>query len=489
MLATKTTSCIETSTRWGSPDASAVSAANAVSGPVWAYADGSLHRTGGRSGSPVQYMFPLAAITPRSDPRQRARGPTRPNGVTLTHTASGARSGSSTSAPGKPGVSITTSVVASSDANRASSGPSTTRLVLPALQAMNRCGSAARSGSPSGSSTRTTAAPRSPRMRPAIAAGSPARSTTRVAPRSGLGDRPDIGVRLLWPRTPPMGVSLRRNGMSKYRIVSADAHILEPPDIWKNWLPEKYQQKAPQLAKDAEGGDAWEFAGSAQPDPIGLTATPGMPFDQFRWMGVTYEEARAGCYNGAERAKDMATDGVDAEILFPPQRTVGHFLGDDDDDFVMAGIEAYNNFLFEEFCAPDPTRLVGMAQIPSLGIDAAIDGLRKAKARGAKGVVIGNWPAGGDDISEDDDAFWAAAVDEGMPVTIHILLLSRRARQAQRAAAKKAGGNRLYGGGSAAAKAKAVGGLGSVFSLVPGHISQLVFTGVFDRFPDLQIVL
>ena len=108
--------------------------------------------------------------------------------------------------------------------------------------------------------------------------------------------------------------------------------------------------------KDAEGGDAWEFAGSAQPDPIGLTATPGMPFDQFRWMGVTYEEARPGCYNGAERAKDMDIDGVDAEILFPPQRTVGHFLGDEDDDFVMAGIEAYNNFLFEEFCAPDPTR-------------------------------------------------------------------------------------------------------------------------------------
>ena len=276
--------------------------------------------------------------------------------------------------------------------------------------------------------------------------------------------------------------------MSKYRIVSADAHILEPPDIWKNWLPEKHRDKAPKLVKDADGGDAWEFAGSAQPDPIGLTATPGMPFDKFRWTGVTYEEARPGCYDGAARAEDMRIDGVDAEILFPPQRTIGHFLGDEDDDLVAAGVEAYNNFLFEEFCAPDPSRLVGMAQIPSLGIDAAVDGLRKAKARGAKGVVIGNWPAGGDDISEEDDAFWAAAVDEGMPVTIHILILSRRARIAQRAAAAKAGGSRVYGsGGSQAAKAKAVGGLGSVFSLVPGHLSQLIFTGVFDRFPELQV--
>ena len=82
----------------------------------------------------------------------------------------------------------------------------------------------------------------------------------------------------------------------------------------------------------------------------------------------------------------MDIDGVWAEVLFPPQRTMSHFLGDDDDDFVLAGVEAYNNFLFEEFCAPDPTRLIGLAQMPSIGIDTAIDALRKAKARGAKGV-------------------------------------------------------------------------------------------------------
>ena len=25
------------------------------------------------------------------------------------------------------------------------------------------------------------------------------------------------------------------------RIVDADCHILEPPDIWEIWLPEKYR--------------------------------------------------------------------------------------------------------------------------------------------------------------------------------------------------------------------------------------------------------
>jgi predicted TIM-barrel fold metal-dependent hydrolase len=280
--------------------------------------------------------------------------------------------------------------------------------------------------------------------------------------------------------------------MPKYTIVDGDTHILEPPDIWKTWLPSRYQEKAPKLVKDADGGDGWLFAGATDPDPIGLTATPGMPYDQFRWTGVTYDQARPGCYDGAERLKDMDLDGVDACVIFAPQRTIGHFLGDEDDDFVLAGVDAYNNFLAEQFCQPDRSRLIGLAQIPSLGIDTSVDYLRKATARGFKGVVISNWPNGGDSISDEDDAFWAAACDEGLPVTIHINLVSRRARQSQRKAAQAAaakGNKGIYGGKSAAANAKAVAGLGSVFSVVPNTIGQLIFTGVFERFPELRILM
>ena len=274
--------------------------------------------------------------------------------------------------------------------------------------------------------------------------------------------------------------------MDQHRIVDADCHILEPPDIWTNWLPERYQDKAPKLVKDHAGGDAWLTAVGGDPDPIGLVSTPGMAFDDFRWFGVTYEEARTGCYNGVERLKDMDIDGVYAEVLFPPQRTMSHFLGDDDEDFVLAGVDAYNNFLFEEFCAPDPNRLIGLAQIPSLGVDQAIDALRKAKARGAKGVIISNWPSGGDNLSRDDDPFWAAAVDEGIPVSIHINIISRKQRAAQRKASAAAG-NTLYDMTSEATRAKAIGGMSHVFSMAAGAITSMLFTGVYDRFPELQI--
>src|SRR5258706_12818182 len=182
----------------------------------------------------------------------------------------------------------------------------------------------------------------------------------------------------------------------------------------------------------------------------------------------------------------MDIDGVAAEILFPPQRTMSHFLGDEDEDFVLAGVEAYNNFLFEEFCAADPKRLIGMAQIPSLGIDSAVDGVRKAKARGAKGVLISNWPAGGESLSRDDDPFWAAAVDEGLPVTIHINIISRKSRMSSRKAAA-ARGNALYNMQSEATRAKAIGGMSHVFAMGTGAMTDPIFTGVFERFPELQI--
>ena len=155
--------------------------------------------------------------------------------------------------------------------------------------------------------------------------------------------------------------------------------------------------------------------------------------------------------------------------------------------FVLAGVEAYNNFLFEEFCAPDRSRLVGMAQIPSTGIDDAVAGLRAAKARGAKGVLISNWPAGNANLSRDDDPFWAAAAEMGMPVTIHINIISRAQRSASRRAAATTG-NRLYDMASEATRAKAIGGMSHVFSMTTGAMTDLIFTGVFERFPELQVV-
>ena len=140
-----------------------------------------------------------------------------------------------------------------------------------------------------------------------------------------------------------------------YDIISADAHVLEPTDIWETWLPEAVPGQGAEAARRTSTA-ATRGCSRGRPSPTrsGSSSTPGHGVGQVPLDGRHLRRGpRRAATTATARLADMDIDGVDAEVLFPPQRTIGHFLGDDDDDFVRAGIDAYNNFLWDEFCAPD----------------------------------------------------------------------------------------------------------------------------------------
>src|SRR5208282_1583360 len=102
--------------------------------------------------------------------------------------------GSTTRAPGHNGVDSTMSAPAKSWASFGSSVDRISTTVFPAFHTAKRSdvlsgpkGGTRRKGSPPGGSTFTTSAPRSARIRPVMAAGSPAMSTTRTPARRVSG--------------------------------------------------------------------------------------------------------------------------------------------------------------------------------------------------------------------------------------------------------------------------------------------------------------
>ena len=214
--------------------------------------------------------------------------------------------------------------------------------------------------------------------------------------------------------------------MRAYRLVDADCHTLEPPHLWETWLPKRFHDRAPRLVKDEEGGDAWSFGAGRPLMHIGLVATPGMRYEDIKWTGYTYETIRRSCFEPKARLEDMDFDGIDAAFLYPSQRTMHTFMGNEDREFHLAGVRAYNDWLAREFCAVDPQRLFGLAQMPNLGVDAAIDEMKRCREQGYRGVVITTWPSGQDDLSSEDDRFFAVAQDLAMPVSIHISIQRRR---------------------------------------------------------------
>ena len=86
---------------------------------------------------------------------------------------------------------------------------------------------------------------------------------------------------------------------------------------------------------------------------------------------------------GKARLEEQDFDGVDAEVLFPSQRTMGAFMAQEDDDYHLAGLEAYNTWMHDEFMAADPERLIGLAQMPGVDIaDRRSSGCATPRRRG-----------------------------------------------------------------------------------------------------------
>lgn len=107
-------------------------------------------------------------------------------------------------------------------------------------------------------------------------------------------------------------------------------------------------------------------------------------------------------------------------------------------------------------------------------------------ARGAQGVVISNRPSGNDELGLDDDPFRAAAVDEGLPVAVHINVVSR----AQRAARHRVAATPPMAPKTArpdATGAQAIGAISNVFAAVAGSLTRMLFTGTFERFRELHV--
>jgi predicted TIM-barrel fold metal-dependent hydrolase len=259
--------------------------------------------------------------------------------------------------------------------------------------------------------------------------------------------------------------------MRAYRLIDADCHTLEPPHLWETWLPRAFRDRAPRLVKDEEGGDAWSFGEGKPLMYIGLVATPGMRYEDIRWKGYTYDTIRKGCFDGRARLEDMDIDGVDAEFIYPSQRTMYAFMGNDDADFHIAGVRAYNDFMAEEFCAADPERLFFLAQMPNLGVKAMIAEAERCREQGARGVIISTWPSGKDDLCADDDEFFAAAQDMGMPVSIHINIQRKR-------------NPKIKLEGPAAIGTMALAGM----MAFPPILCELIMSGLFDRNPKLRII-
>ena len=208
---------------------------------------------------------------------------------------------------------------------------------------------------------------------------------------------------------------------TKLKFLSADNHIVEPPDLWTSKMERKYRDRAPYVVKRDKAD--WWYVEKHQPlGSMGNTTHPG---DRYRTdsphetpVEARWENVRRGAYDPHEAIKDMDTDGIQGAVVFPTLGASGMWRVEDAELF-SAICRTYNDWV-AEFCRPYPQRLKGMAMINLDNVQEGVEELRRAKSLGlCAGLITVSPPHERQYDRPEYESFWQAAQDLGIPLCLH----------------------------------------------------------------------
>ena len=238
-------------------------------------------------------------------------------------------------------------------------------------------------------------------------------------------------------------------------LVSADSHVNEPPDLWEKRLPASMRERAPNFKKlrHREGRPPLHLSGPE-------AAQPRAPKP---------ERPRGGS-DQAQRLKDMALDGVIAEVLYPTSASNLFYI--EDSSLQQTCIQVYNDWI-SEYCQTAPDRLFGLAMVSTYDVDHAVKELLRCKKQGLRGAVIWQSPPRPIPFTSNHyDRFWAAAQDLEMPVSLHIHTGHGPSK-----------GRQNYRGLEAYRFA-----INGQLQEIMDSLLEIIFSGVLERFPRLRVV-
>ena len=207
-------------------------------------------------------------------------------------------------------------------------------------------------------------------------------------------------------------------------MISVDDHVVEPPDMFHNHIPERYRDQAPKIIKQKDGADVWSFGGSIIPN-IGLNAVAGRPKEEYGIEPTAFDEIRPGTYNVHERIKDMNAGGILASMNFPsfPGFSGRLFAATEDKDLALAVLRAYNDWHIDEWAGTYPGRIIPMALPILWDSELCAEEVRRVAKKGCHSLTFTENPAtlGYPSFHNGHwDPLWKAVCDENVVVSIHL---------------------------------------------------------------------
>lgn len=273
----------------------------------------------------------------------------------------------------------------------------------------------------------------------------------------------------------------RATGGTKLFVVDADSHVLEPPDLWEEYLEDRFKPRAIRIARPAGGGPEQLLVDGDVILPMGLAGLGGVELDAatlFTDPTLTYMDGAPAASMDTQARLQLLDDwGVDAGVVFP---TIGILWDKEEDpELAMAYARAYNRWQWD-FASPAPDRILPIAHVPLYDPDLALEELRRCLRLGFKGMFLAPEPVMGKRPSHPDfDPLWHELQEAGLPVCLHVIVRFNRPTSF---ATQWFG---LYEGDRNTVFSF---GLGGTYQLIPA-VAALVCDGLFDRFPRLKLLV
>jgi predicted TIM-barrel fold metal-dependent hydrolase len=277
------------------------------------------------------------------------------------------------------------------------------------------------------------------------------------------------------------------------KIISVDDHVLEPPNVWQDRLPAKFKEIGPRLVrrkvknmKFVGGVFSYDEAGEHEDGiwcdwwlvedlkwPLTrLSAAAGYPRDEVTVSPITMDDMRQGCWEPKARLADMDVNHVEASLSFPsfPRFCGQTFLERSDKELADLCVKAYNDWMFDEWCAGSNGRLIPLPIIQLWDADLAAAEVRRNAARGGHAVCFSEIPPflGLPSVHSDSwDPFFAACAETETVVCMHIGSSSKMP--------------------STSADAPAAVGSTLTYMNAAMSLTDFLMSGVFERHPKLEV--
>ncbi len=257
-------------------------------------------------------------------------------------------------------------------------------------------------------------------------------------------------------------------------MIDCDSHVLEPPDLWQNYLEKKFVDRAIRIEQQ-DGVEKLVIGEEVVLEGV-LAGLGGAHLDKAQLFapGMRYLD---GCppasFDPAARIREMDKWGVTHTLVFPTICILP--FPTSDQDLANAYCRAYNNWI-HDFAQACDGRVWPVAIINWHDVESAVQELKSCIERGFRALFVPPETVGGKRLGDPHfDPIWQLCQEANLPGCLHVVV-------------RFSGAARPFSDWAETTPGPIFGfGLGATGQMIPA-LTAMVTDCLFDRFPRLKIV-